>query len=189
MKDTSVLLFLVFLPGLYTWFLFQLSCSKQNSCDCSHICSVGDVDSLISNHYSNTLHRFLIKYDIYILSPLKKLAFCFSDKTRLHSQTPSTISITNGDESGCWVFQSGTQRTIYSSTCVKTWSWLLILENKEAKTPVEMRWNRWMVSSSWESASQRTYYLGPHTLPPVLKKAEESLYFFKKILNSEVKFW
>ncbi len=67
------------------------------------------------------------------------------------------------------ILQYGEQRTTYCSTSAKPMSWSLILENRGKETPlstsVELRWSRWTVLGSWESASQRTCH-GHLTSPP-----------------------
>ncbi len=102
-----------------------------------------------------------------------------TDSSYRSSATPPPLS--------CWTFpralcsapscsrctHSGAQRTTYCSPSTKPSSWSLILGSRRRhtllSTSVELRWSKWTVLGSWESASQRTCH-GHHTSPPWLRK-------------------
>ncbi len=84
------------------------------------------------------------------------------------------------------VLQSGAQRVPNVSKKQRNWS--MILEKRRRRhASVELRWNRWTVSGSRESAPQRTGHL---TSPPWLRKLRNSCISYGKIRkqNSHAKF-
>ncbi len=88
------------------------------------------------------------------------------------------------------VLQSGAQRTNYCSVSAKSRSWLLTLGKRRQRhtalfMSVELRWSRWTVLGSWESASQRTCHL---TSPPWWK-AQKRRYLLRKLEKAKGMFF